>query len=1111
MWVSDIMQSLNHANNSVINLSVSNINPNAIFAWARYFLVIMLAVLVVGCGGGNSGEQNSTTASVAAVAGPIIAIRVGETAILDGSKSFTSLPASLNLSWSFVHKPDDSKTTLIGETTTNPSFTADVKGVYTVDLVASANGVSSQRAVQIVIVTLEGESATGPFNHVGLSSNCVSCHDGILVSPGKSPDHIATSNMCQTCHTPQGSAIIPFADHQEVFGECSECHNGVKAIGKSEFHIQTDAECDNCHNTTSFLDLALDGSFDHSNITRSCAGCHDGEISKGKHEQHIVTNVDCSSCHNKESFLNAFPDHTDPAIVDNGCDSCHGVANGQGGLIAKGTTVGHPIVNVDCVSCHSIRSFKMTDGIFNHRLLDALVQPCESCHNDSNSINARGKGSAVNHPDTTSDCGVCHNTETFNPAFGFDHTGVTTDCAVSGCHDGSSGGATFKPITTPFYEHMPTNEDCSVCHTPGTFSTGTYDHGNITNGCNACHNNVIGVGKLPNHIPTNPDGQDCGDCHVTTSFADVTFDHTSTDTSNCLACHDGDLAKGKSFGHVDTAENCSTCHSVTGNNFSTFVNTFSHNASVVNGNCASCHNTGIATPKKVNHIPAQGECSQCHSDTNIGGFTSNTFLGGVHSGISGGCEGCHTDRVMLPNHPDLTKNSAHLPTVQDCDVCHTITSFMAPTNFTHAGITGSCTSCHGGGFVATGALAKTPNHPATTQDCGVCHNTNSFADATFDHTGRVSNCNECHANGATGAVTKKNSGHVVTNEDCSVCHVPGTFKNATFDHTGIVNNCVSCHDGSGAIATVKNSGHLPTNEDCSVCHNTTAFAGASFDHQGIVDNCVLCHDGATARGKTPPPNHVPTNEDCSVCHQTTGFSPAAFAHTGIVDNCVSCHDGKFATGKNTNHVATNQDCSVCHTTSQPLSFTGAVFDHTGIVDNCESCHDGSVSNVTKASKTNPPHLDTALDCSSCHTTATFKGGTWVHDSSTANNCDTCHVNGGGAPPKSNGHLNTNEQCDVCHTTNGWAPTNFKHSSQGNYPGDHRRDPGCTGCHKGSIGGGINSDNYPNQLQYAPDCAGCHAKDFERKGDHIGGKNGTVSQNRNCAGSGCHKVRDKDFD
>ncbi len=756
------MQNLNHASNTR-------------FMSIKYILIVALIVLVSGCGGDKSGGQENT-ADVVAVAGPIIAVRVGETVILDGSKSFTSLPSSLNLSWSFAHKPDGSKAKLTGATTTNPGFVADTKGVYTVELVASANGVTSQRAVQLVVVTLDGEPATGPFNHAGLSSNCVNCHDGILVNPGKSPNHLATSNKCQTCHTPQGAAIIPFADHKEVFGNCSECHDGVKAIGKSATHTPTDAECDNCHNTTSFLSLALDGSFDHSNITRSCAGCHNGAVSKGKHDSHLVTDVDCSSCHTTDSFLNAFPDHTDPAIIGNGCDSCHGVSNGQGGLIAKGQTVGHPVTNVDCVSCHSVLSFKMPDGVFNHSLLDATTQSCESCHNDSTTINAPAKSSAVPmHVTTTADCGSCHNTESFTPAFDFDHTGVVDNCQR--CHGNDSAvdpdiTATGKPLTTIFYEHMPTNpdnpgtasdQDCGDCHTPGTFSTGTYDHGSITTGCNACHNNLISVGKLLNHIPTNPDDQDCGVCHVTTDFADVTFDHADTDTSNCLACHDGNISKGKSPGHVTTELNCSSCHDINNvitNGFSTFANTFNHNPTVVDGNCASCHNTGIATPKKVNHIPAQAECSQCHTDTSMGGFASNVFLGDVHTGIISGCEGCHTSRVMLPEHANLVKDNQHIPTGQDCDVCHTNSSFMAPTNFSHAGITDNCTSCHGGDFVATGALAKTPTHPATTQDCGVCHNTVSFADATFDHTGRVSNCNECHADGATGAVSKKNIGHV---------------------------------------------------------------------------------------------------------------------------------------------------------------------------------------------------------------------------------------------------------------------------------------------------------------------------------------------------------------
>ncbi len=1095
-----------------LNLTIS-------YRLIRYFLVAIMATSILSCDrGGESGAPFPVnSAPVVAETGPILAARIGETPVLDGSSSYSLPSAPLDYKWSFTHKPFGSKAVLQNENSPNPTFTADTKGVYTTQLNVTANGLTSERAIQVVIATLDGEPLTGPANHIGLSSNCVNCHDGILVDPSKSPNHIGTSNMCEACHTPQGAAIIPFADHQETFGNCSECHDGIKAIGKSSTHITTSAECDNCHTTVSFLALELDGSFDHTNITGGCSGCHNGGVAIGKHDAHITTNVDCSSCHTTASFKNAFPDHTDPTIIGEGCDSCHGASNGSGGLIAKGPIAGHPIPNVDCDSCHRISTFSL-GGVFNHRLLDASVQSCDSCHNSTNSINALSKESTANHPATTADCGLCHNTTSFADAI-FDHSNLTAtqlnDC--QSCHDGTI--ATGIPLTTPFYEHMPTTDDCSVCHTPGTFTTGTYDHAGVINGCNSCHDNKISVGKLLNHIPTTPDTQDCADCHTVDTFVGATFDHTITDTSNCLACHgdgsngSGSISTGKSLGHVNTADNCSTCH-IINNGYTTFADTFDHAAdTVANKDCASCHNTGIALPKKVNHIPSKAECSQCHIDTTIpGGFASNAFLGNVHTGIISGCEGCHINKTMLPAHPNLVKNSVHLPTAQDCDVCHTNATFT-PSNFAHEGITGNCSSCHSGSFTSVGARGKTTNHPATTQDCGVCHNTANFADATFDHTGRTNNCAECHADGATGAVTKKNTGHIPTTEDCSVCHVTGTFANATFDHIGIVNNCSSCHDGAGAIATVKNNGHISTTQDCSVCHNTTAFAGAKFDHTGIIDNCASCHDGITARGKTPPPNHVPTNQDCSICHITTGFRPATFDHVGIVDNCASCHDGKFARGKTSTtkgktntHIPTNKDCSVCHSTSTPLSFTGAVFDHTGIVNNCESCHNGTIT-IGKGAKINPAHLATNLDCNRCHTTATFKGGTWVHDSTTKGTCDQCHSPGNGATPKSNKHLNTTEQCDVCHTTDRWAPTFFKHSTAGNYPGDHRVDPGCQSCHGATISSAI---PWPFET-YQPDCAACHADSFESESDHIGGNNGTVSQNRDCAGSGCHKVGDNGFD
>jgi hypothetical protein len=60
----------------------------------------------------------------------------------------------------------------------------------------------------------------------------------------------------------------------------------------------------------------------------------------------------------------------------------------------------------------------------------------------------------------------------------------------------------------------------------------------------------------------------------------------------------------------------------------------------------------------------------------------------------------------------------HVQTTQDCGVCHGTITWAAAT-FNHLGISATCQSCHNG-VTATGKQAQ---HPSTTQDCGVCHNT----------------------------------------------------------------------------------------------------------------------------------------------------------------------------------------------------------------------------------------------------------------------------------------------------------------------------------------------------------------------------------------------------
>ena len=229
----------------------------------------LLAVLVAGCGGG-AGDAELPQAQEAPVTprafeivartGPVVAVRVGQTANLSDLNSYTSSEQPLSYQWSFSSKPDGSNAILQNATTQYPSFVADAWGDYRVQLVVNAEGIDSERAVQLVVATVIPERPTGPANHEGLSSICLDCHSDEVDAlpgpgkiPGKSPNHIAASSRCETCHTPLGFDMVAFVDHQEVFGNCSQCHNNVVAIGKSDFHLPTSAECDDCHNTTSFF------------------------------------------------------------------------------------------------------------------------------------------------------------------------------------------------------------------------------------------------------------------------------------------------------------------------------------------------------------------------------------------------------------------------------------------------------------------------------------------------------------------------------------------------------------------------------------------------------------------------------------------------------------------------------------------------------------------------------------------------------------------------------------------------------------------------------------------------------------------------------------------
>jgi hypothetical protein len=1132
-------------------------------------LLLFVTMFTAGCGGGSGGATSTppipppapgSAALLTADAGgvcetllngetysrspPPLACNGGAdpyTAYLDGSGSTTTGGDPLTYAWSFVSRPKGSAAALSDEATINPTFVPDKAGPYTVQLVVTANGESSPRAIALVVAlddaTLNPDPIAHPdalpYNyHGGLSDNCVSCH-AVNASAGiqaKSGTHMATSNACQACHYPLAFNLTSFVDHAEVFGSCSTCHDGIVAVGKSANHVVTTQECSDCHSTTTWINLNPDGTFDHTGITGGCSNCHNGTVAIGTASDlspsgHPNISVECNACHSTVTFTTPFPNHSDPKVVVPG--TC-----AQAG-------------------CH--------DGL-------SVM---------SNGIAIPGKNSAPNpHPDTgniTEACDTCHNTSTFDMGAAFDHgTLARHPIACKSCHDGLSATGT----TAGHIPLVPTS-DCSNCHNTSTFAGGFVDHTSPTvtsQQCTDCHDGahtwsfVDTTGAtvtLPiQGTPTAPQvlvdihaaaaGQSCGACHSAGgSFALATVDHSSFGSlgnitlpaqySGCSECHDGGVATGKSTGHLDTIEDCGACHDPQRGNW--FGAGFDHSGLSIVGNtsnptCTFCHDGTTATGRSVTHVPlptAGQDCLVCHDATGFTSFALPTFDHAA-AGITNNCSSCHDgkahDGVLV-----IKKPVAHIPTSADCSACHADT-----TN--GPGVNGTVTS----GFTNADPFVNTV-HPAYTTGCRTCHN-GSYDNAIYSaraHPGDSVHatvdangweCNACHS--TTGGFLEANP---VNHQDPAVKAQP----------------CVNCHvagNTTGAIG--KGPTHPATSNTCQQCHQAGGTFTAGFDHatlntgginQGLA--CSSCHDGLIAAGK--PVNHVPTTRDCRSCH--TGYPPTAssfaggtFNHTGpemTGRQCMQCHNDSIAVGKTKfgtfTHIATNADCGACHSTTTFANATG--FNHTGVTTGCAAsgCHmSGTAGVVDVTDDPNPlPHIPIAngsaeVNCYSCHKSAggTFANATMDHSVVTFETCQSCHDgqhDGSNTAhvvtPKSSSHFVTSvAACASCHTsTTAWTPvtvTTYKHlpNPPGYIPvvpatnGNHSitKVKTCVQCHTDktlgtvTIKGNANISTFPSTA-YASTCAACHAT----KGEKEHGKPLTAKY-QNCGASGCHKITSNGF-
>ncbi len=491
------------------------------------------------------------------------------------------------------------------------------------------------------------------------------------------------------------------------------------------------------------------------------------------------------------------------------------------------------------------------------------------------------------------------------------------------------------------------------------------------------------------------------------------------------------------------------------------------------------------------HVAA--ECASCH-------------IGGIFKGTPRNCSGCHAKgkRVVA-----TAMSSKHIPTTEQCEVCHSSTVTFLGAHFNHGSVApNDCKNCHNG-VMATG---KPTSHNSGIKAsakiaCGSCHRSIAWLPAFMNHSDIVVNpCSSCHG-GNYADVMGKTANHIPTASiACETCHTstvtPGGFATWRMSHSSVATtSCSTCHTGMYPNGKGKSVAHFPTTAPCENCHKSTiAWTPATMDHAGLSTNCASCHSGSYKNVVGKSVNHIPTvATPCEVCHTSTvtpgGFVTWKMNHAPFPTNCATCHTGTYPNGKGKSaaHFPTTTPCENCHKSTS--AWTPAAMDHTGIAGSCASCHSGSYTNIVGKSANHIP--TSATPCEICHTSTVTPGGfvTWkMNHTPFPTNCATCHTgtypNGKGKPASHNSPPKGTLPCENCHkSTSAWLPAGMDHTGIAT---------NCASCHDGAQAMGKTSNHIPTTTT---PCETCHTSTVTPGGFATWRMNHTSVATTSCAT--CH--------
>jgi len=396
----------------------------------------------------------------------------------------------------------------------------------------------------------------------------------------------------------------------------------------------------------------------------------------------------------------------------------------------------------NCTQCHELGKKELNSGCLDcHTPLKTLIENkvgyhkdkydnCEKCHLDHygfefnmifwpdsiHNFNHSEANYELNGKHQKLDCKQCHNQKY-----------IVKDEVINWYKENQS----INGLNRSF---LGLSQKCFTCHKD-------YHQKQVSIECQNCHDtqNWKNAIQTYNHDKSEYilDGAhisvECEKCHIPFDNNTQMWNLTMLQYENCLSCHE-DI-------HLSSyGKNCKTCHFTS--HWTKELKYFEHDSTMYklrgkhkNVVCLKCHKENVRGEKLDFK-----SCSSCHIDVHKKQFSKKL------------CDECHTVERFSPstytirdhNQSKYNLEGSHIAV--KCDECHlTVTADSAKTvqyNFEDQ----SCIQCHKD-------IHRNQFTKHESDQCELCHNTNSFSIVEIDHNitsypldGKHQNvnCNECH-------------------------------------------------------------------------------------------------------------------------------------------------------------------------------------------------------------------------------------------------------------------------------------------------------------------------------------------------------------------------------